>query len=104
MAKRQAPYCRTDANPAHDFANCRISGDQIDRCLNFRPQPVAQPGALTVIPSNVVTKLRLGFGSWPDRLRHLPKSSRSIRARTSFQSEVDSVPASTAAHLFSISA
>ena len=104
MAKRNLSNTSPRCNTVHRFTDRRVRGDQVDRGLYLRPKPIAESRALGLVPSNVVTKFFFGFSVRANRPRHRPKISRSMRARTSFQSLVWSSPESTAAQRRSISA
>lgn len=104
VAKRNAANCASGANATDHLADRGMGGDQIDRRFDLGPQPVAKAGALTLVPADVLSELLFRLGIGTDSGTHRPKMSRSIRARTSDQSEVARVPASTAAQRRSISA
>ena len=102
MTKWNSAHSSRHSNAPYDFANRRMRRNQRDCRLNLGPESVAQAGALSFVPSDVVSEVGIRFVIRSYRLHQRPKMSLSIRARTSFQSELASVPASMAAHLRSI--
>src|SRR5213075_743311 len=100
-AERKPAHNSSRSYAGNRLANPGVAGDQTNRGRQVGQQRPAQPVASGFIPPDVVSKLLFGFVVRPYEL-HRPRMSLSIRARTSFQSEVPNVPASTAAHLLSI--
>src|SRR5258706_10294636 len=102
MAQRKSSYCSLAPNP-HNFTDLWVRENQFAGSLEVAPKTVAQARTLALIPSELMNHFSLGEKVGPNRLCHLPKTSRSTRRRKSSQSEVTNSPASTAAQRRSIS-
>jgi hypothetical protein len=97
-ASKWKPANALHATDSWDDAACPgMVRDELHDVLNLAPQAVSKARAFRFIPMQVVANLRFCSLSRSDRFPHRPKISRSIRCRTSFQSDATLSPASVAA-------
>lgn len=85
--QRDTAHRRADAHAGHESADRWTFGDQPQALLDLVPELLAEPGSLVLVPGDRVTQLGLRLTVEAQAL-HLPKISRSIRWRTSLQSEL----------------
>src|SRR6266852_2600955 len=88
--QRKAAYAALRAR--HGRANLWMVRNQRGDILNLAPQPIAESCSLVFVPPDFRAYLSFRDVVGTNRLRHRPKISRSIRWRTSFQSDVTARP------------
>ena len=100
--QREAPQRNSSggsphAGSGHDFPYQGVFRDELERPLNLIPKPHSQVDRARGVVPDVSEDLLVGERVRPNRFTHRPNISRSMRCRSTFQSEVTTSPLSTAA-------
>ena len=104
VSKWKASHRAPNAWSHNPSADARVFTHYSKDGLNVVPKTIRKLRLSRTVAAKLIKDLFLGELIKPDGLTHRPKISRSTRRRTSFQSVVTAVPASTAAQRLSISA
>ena len=70
VAETQAADRLAHTQPLDYLTNFRVPGDQIDRGLNFEPEPVTETSDSALVPANGLAKFTFRSGIWSNGFRH----------------------------------